>query len=146
MTSIPSFLLKVIINVNSESGDPSLLARHIVEDTFGMIKAWLNGVGEVVEDPKVKAIAKGAGYVCVAVQIIMKFVDLYIAADDAFGLVVEVDARGKKYAIGITVSGGKGALPSPQAGLLGKNNSEMGRRCPSDEIYDSRWLGGDASP
>lgn len=76
-------MIKVIVNNDSESSDPSLLARHIVEDTFGMIKAWLAGVGEVVEDIKVKGIAKGLGYVCVTVQVVMKFVDFYIAAEDS---------------------------------------------------------------
>ncbi|KAI5461885.1 hypothetical protein BGZ63DRAFT_424737 [Mariannaea sp. PMI_226] len=118
MTSIPTFLLKVIINVDSDP-DASLLARHITEDTFGMIKAWLNGVSEVVEDAKVKAIAKGAGYVCVAVQVIMKFVDFYLAADDAFSLIVEVDGRHKKYFVEVTVDGRGEVLPSPPAALLG---------------------------
>lgn len=76
-------MIKIIVNNDSESSDPSLLARHIAEDTFSMIKAWLAGVGEVVEDIKVKAIAKGLGYVCVTVQVVMKFVDFYIAAEDS---------------------------------------------------------------
>ncbi|KAJ3460819.1 hypothetical protein MRS44_011686 [Fusarium solani] len=83
LTSIPSYMIKIIVNNDSESSDPSLLARHIAEDTFSMIKAWLAGVGEVVEDIKVKAIAKGLGYVCVTVQVVMKFVDFYIAAEDS---------------------------------------------------------------
>ncbi|KAI8663940.1 hypothetical protein NCS55_00900600 [Fusarium keratoplasticum] len=52
----------IIVNNDSEPSDLSLLARHIVEDTFDMIKAWLASVGEVVEDIKVKAVAKGLGY------------------------------------------------------------------------------------
>ncbi|KAM6506899.1 hypothetical protein FALCPG4_018717 [Fusarium falciforme] len=78
LTSTPSFMLKIIINNDSGSGDPSLLARHIVEDTFGTIKAWLADVGEVVEDIKVKAIAKGLGYVCITVQVVMRFADFYL--------------------------------------------------------------------
>ncbi|KAJ4197067.1 hypothetical protein NW767_009312 [Fusarium falciforme] len=76
-------MIKIIVNNDSESSDPSLLARHITEDTIGMIKAWLAGVGEAVEDIKVKAVPKGLGYIYVTAQVVMKLVYFYIAAENS---------------------------------------------------------------
>ncbi|KAJ4224606.1 hypothetical protein NW757_014338, partial [Fusarium falciforme] len=79
-TSIPSFAVKIFVNRDSKVGDPCLLAKPIVEDTFGMIKACLAGVNEAAKDVKVKAVSRGLGHICVIVrviQVVMKFVDLY---------------------------------------------------------------------
>lgn len=80
MTAAPSFLLKIIYTTHAESG--GVLARHISEDTLAMIRAWLSAIKECADDERVKKAAEASGYVCLGVQIVLIFVDLYLAAPE----------------------------------------------------------------
>lgn len=79
MISIPSFMLKILYNTHFESS--GLLARHITEDCFTTVKVWLDAIKECVSDVKIQGIAAGAGYVCLGLKMLLKFVDFYLAAD-----------------------------------------------------------------
>lgn len=46
-----------------------------------MLKAWLDGIKEVVPDAKVKGIAQGAGILCLTLKLLLKFVDFWLAAE-----------------------------------------------------------------
>ncbi|GIK05330.1 hypothetical protein Aspvir_009437 [Aspergillus viridinutans] len=82
MTSIPTYLLGILIHTDADSGDPALLARHITEDTFAMLKAWLSGIQAVASDPETIATATTLGYICVGLKLLLKFVDFYLEAED----------------------------------------------------------------
>lgn len=80
VTAAPSFILKIIYNTNSESG--GVLAHHITEDALGMIRAWLSAIKECADDSRISTIAQTSGYVCLGLQAVLEFVDLYLAAPD----------------------------------------------------------------
>jgi hypothetical protein len=93
MTAAPSFLLKIIYNTHAESG--GVLARHTTEVALGMIRAWLAAIKECAEeeDPKVSKAAQAAGYLCLGVQLVLIFTDLYLAAPEGMKPRLSIRAR-----------------------------------------------------
>ncbi|KAJ6111869.1 hypothetical protein N7523_007930 [Penicillium sp. IBT 18751x] len=78
LTAVPSFILKILYNTDAESG--GVLARHITEDALGMIRAWLSAIKECATDPRIMQTAQKASYVCMGLQFVLMFVDLYLEA------------------------------------------------------------------
>jgi len=84
ITSIPTLLIQIIIVVNGETG--SIVARHIVEDTFGLLKVWLSAIATVSPDGTTKTVATAGKYLCIFIRTVMLFSDWYIGDGSMLGL------------------------------------------------------------
>jgi hypothetical protein len=119
LTSIPTFLLQILIITHGESG--TIMARHIVEGTFGMLKTWLSAIATVSPEGRIKIIATGGKYLCLFIKSVMMFSDWWneegvvVSMNGGVIMLVSVsDVDGKRKGEAEAGLGSVNALPPPE--------------------------------